>query len=773
MSKPNLGLPGRTPPRARGGCRCVSMLALLLFLCAVGALGAAAFVYLRQQDQERAASDRPIVLVTGPVFGASAYTGSYLTVSATALGRMPIARAELWVDGELKETQKSVLPEGDSTFYAHFDLLIPSEGPHFLSVRAVNALGIIGKSLPVTVVGGPKPGPGEVFYAVRVKSGETLADIAKSYGSDPATLQKINPDLGGQAPAADTFIKVPVPPKMGEEAPAPSPASPPPPLPGSAPVQIPDVPMLTVVEPLPLNIDLSWLAVPLTYPAPPDAPKDLQGQVIGCEVLLRWNDLSNDESRYEVWTALGMLSPQLVAELKPSPAQGPAWYKFRAPRTGWVTFWVEAVNAQAKQPSNEIGLFIDPQKCAWTPGNEKYLIVQVFDMTVKGNYDKVYCYVSYENNPEQRIPESKLSGLMLGVIGSGPPEDNFIQVKGGKADFSGTTVGQEAKIFAKLVPIPQDGSLDVQGKCLGWSGKTLQDLGTFAGKFTVNDWDGARRTVKGASYEIEFAIKPWTPAVETATMGKFWYEDPTLPAPYNLSIGPGGKVDPRERVLYWKWDDVPLPGGDPKPITGFQVFLDDLPYGYFTGTNTRQALVQNFYCGKPARWQVSAVSGLAQSPRSATFENALPECQLFAQVTFKTLHAAVVNETCETIGVKYAIWANNVKIKFWTINIHQGITCRTYTFKELSDDPPTDTIIVPLSGQPPSLRFGTDFYYLPGWPYYDTVPFINKEWDLSMPPEKWENFNQDFGHTEFSSSDPGGRFSITVNVRGFSAYWKK
>lgn len=226
--------------------------------------------------------------------------------------------------------------------------------------------------LPTVTPGQPAPG-------------ETLADIAKSHGTNPATLQKVNPNLGGQEPVAGAVINVPIPPKKGEEAPVPMP--PPPPAPGSTPVQIPNVPLFT-------------------YPATSDAPKDLQGQAVGCDVILRWNDLSEDETRHEIWTALGMLSPQVVASLNPSPAKGPAWYKFRALQTGYVTFWVEAVNPKGKQPSNEIGLSIDPQNCAWTMGSGQYLMVQVFDMTIKGNYTKVYCFVAYENNEAQRIPEN-------------------------------------------------------------------------------------------------------------------------------------------------------------------------------------------------------------------------------------------------------------------------------------------------------------------------------------------------------------------------------
>lgn len=625
----NIGIPKRAAPQTRGKCGC-AFVTLLLLLGVIGALGVGAFLSLRQQ-QARAEFAPPTVLVTAPAPGAEASAGSYLPVSAMAFGNQPIARVELWLDGELKETQSSSRPEGESTLNAHFALLIPSEGPHSLSVRAVNTIGILGKSLPVSIVGVPKPR--DAAYAVRVQPGETLEDIAKTYGSDAATLQKANPNLGGQEPAAGTVIHVPIPPE--EEPPTASPLLP---VPGNAPVPVPNVPPLAEMQ-------ASLLSTGFAF-APPAAPSGLQGEVKGCDVTLRWDDNATNESRYEVWSAMGMLAPRLVASLSPSPTKGPAWYKFFAPQTGYVTFWVEAVNASSHQPSNEITLYIDPQKCSWTQGSGLYLMVQVFEMTVQGNYDQVYCYVSYEGNPERRIPENA---------------GDFIQVKAGTADFGGTTVGQEGKMFARLIPVPKDGALDVEGKCLGRLGQNPPvDLGYFVGKYTANEWDGARRKVKGATYEIEFAVKPWTPAVEMAEMGEYWYEDPSLPAPYDLKesgvryIFPPPDYDPRERALYWKWD------GDPKRITGFQVYRSSVsyadyqggdahnppqppaewkktvPYGYYPGADRRGADVETFYCGRRVRWEVAAVADLAQSPRTALEIN-LPPCHTYAMVKFEEI----------------------------------------------------------------------------------------------------------------------------------------
>lgn len=713
----NIGTPKRAAPQTRSGCGCASVLALLLLLGVIGALGVGAFLYLRQR-QARAEFAPPTVLVTAPAPGAEASAGSYIPVSAMAFGDQPIVRVELWLDGELKETQSSSRPEGESTLNAHFALLIPSEGPHSLSVRAVNTIGILGKSLPVSIVGVPKTS--DASYVVRVQPGETLEDIAKTYGSDAATLQKANPNLGGQEPAAGTVINVPIPPE--EEPPM---ANPPPPAPGSPLAPVPNVPPLTEMQ-------ASLLSTGFAF-APPAAPSGLQGEVKGCEVTLRWDDNATNESRYEVWSALGMFAPRVVASLSPSPTKGPAWYKFFAPQTGWITFWVEAVNASSHQPSNEITLYIDPQKCSWTMGSGLYLMVQVFEMTVKGNYDEVYCYVSYEGNPERRIPENA---------------GDFIQVKAGTADFGGTTVGEKGKIAARLIPVPKDGSLDVEGKCLGRLGQNPPvDLGYFIGKYTANDWDGARRKVKGASYEIEFAIQPWTPAVEKAAMGKYWYEDPSLPAPYDLKEsgvrGIPPNVDPRERVLHWKWD------GDPKRITGFQVYRSSVsypsepaagwkkelvPYAYYSGADRRGAEVETFYCGRRVRWEVAAVADLAQSPRAALEIN-LPPCHTYAMVKFEEIELRNCGEHPLDAYFWIAMRGGSVRKQqnFWGEDIFRGknkyfpLLCRRYSFLNLawpfSESPTADTLLVPIETDAIDVTVETMFIDYDFWSTDDVIAY--------------------------------------------------
>lgn len=286
------------------GVAFLGVIVLVLGLCLI------ALLYLQQQEQVRTHFDAPIVLITEPVPGTLASTGSYVTVSATAMGRTPITRVELWMDGELKETQNSDLPEGSSSFNGYFMLLIPSAGPHFISARAVNALGIIGNSLPVGITGTSEP-------VTTVPGGAPpTAPLTPGSGDTPSTA----PPASGSGSAPST---APPAPGSGGTPPIVSPT------PRSG-VHIPNKPPLKIAKP-PLGIPALSDLVGVTNP--PAAPTDLQGQVVDCNIVLRWNDNATNETRYEVWTALGMLSPQVVASLEPSPTNGLAWHQFNAPYT--------------------------------------------------------------------------------------------------------------------------------------------------------------------------------------------------------------------------------------------------------------------------------------------------------------------------------------------------------------------------------------------------------------------------------------------------------
>src|SRR4030042_3803233 len=103
--------------RRRGCIKWIVVAAFVLAALALVALGAYAFLNLRLQ-QARARFEPPNVFISAPLPGASAPAGTELEVSATASGLLPIVRMELWVDGELIDTEEADAGGGGSPLHA-------------------------------------------------------------------------------------------------------------------------------------------------------------------------------------------------------------------------------------------------------------------------------------------------------------------------------------------------------------------------------------------------------------------------------------------------------------------------------------------------------------------------------------------------------------------------------------------------------------------------------------------------------------------------------
>jgi len=133
----------------------VAVSPLVVLACVL--MGACGFPQARGQNEP------PSVTVTEPASAASVLADSYISVSATASGGAPVTRVELWLDGELVDTQESSVVGGISPFDVSFDLLVP-QGQHTLFVRAVNAEGLIGNSPPVNISAGEESlSPGTIY----------------------------------------------------------------------------------------------------------------------------------------------------------------------------------------------------------------------------------------------------------------------------------------------------------------------------------------------------------------------------------------------------------------------------------------------------------------------------------------------------------------------------------------------------------------------------------------------------------------------------------
>ena len=682
--------------KSRGCSRRIVVTLSVLGALACVVLGVSALLYYRLQ-QARAQNEPPSVTITEPAEGASTLADSNMVVSAMAFGGIPITRAELWVDGELVDTEETTMVGGISPFYASFDLLV-SQGLHTLFVRAVNATGLIGDSWPVGIGGVERPSADEPARVVTVEADQTLEDIATAYDANPETVRQLNPDLGGQQPPAGSTVVLPPPQSKtqpGPGGPSVGPTVPPsggPPA-GGGTLPPPSGPPLGIFKPVPLLPGLVGILTGLKAPA---APTNLQAEVTDCTIRLRWNDNADNEERYEVWYLWNIgQAPRLIAKLNAAKG-GQVWYEFPAPSSGAFIFWVEAVNSVGRQPSNKVGAMVG-LGCGQTLAKE--LQVEALDMTVPAGYNQVYCYVSFEGAPHVRVPAGT---------------NDFIQVTGGKGNIASWASGNNKLV----VPIPGDESLEVEGECWGWSGGKLSKFGTFSGKYPRPTWDGVRRPLPGTGFEIGVAIKPLGGALDTSgLLTTYSYEDPTLPVPYDVvehKLFSPWPLDPLVKSLSWKWD------GDSSKIAGFQILLNGAPYSPSGGWSlvaptARSADVRlPKDCGMHITWQVRAVAGQALSKLSVLKkpdnDYFLPTCPvpMYAMVKFNTISFI---DDCDDLDLYWFLEVNGVTKQFyWSCDPglftpgcmgtwpHIEDNCGPHSFASLGqgENPCPDTVVAPL-----------------------------------------------------------------------------
>jgi LysM repeat protein len=684
--------------KRRGCIEWSAILICVLVVLALVALGAYAVLRIRQQ-QLQAQFEPPKVTVTYPASGTSTLAGSYLPVSATAFGATPIARVELWVDGRLMDTQESRVPKGSSPFYASFDLTV-SQGLHSLVARAVDATGTMGDSWPVNVGGVERPGPDEPALLVTVEEGQTLDEVAAEYDVDPETVRELNPGLGDQQPPAGSEVVLPPPHSEGEVGTEGQPVGPTLPAgevepPAESPLPPPTGAPLAVVMPA---ARISWgpLLDLVTAGSPPAAPTDLQAEVAGCNVRLQWKDNADNEERYVVKYVWAFShDARVIAELEPA-AGGQAYFEFPAPSEGAFMFWVEAVNFWGEQPSNIVGPVLVEGACPQTLAT--HLEVEALDMALPGQYEDVYCYLSFEGAPHARVPDG---GFF----------DDFVEsVTGGQGSIGPWASGERKMV----VPVPGDESLEVEGECWGWTGGVLSELGRCSGIYPRQTWDGTRLLLEGGDFAIGVAIKLLAGALDTSgQMTTFSYDDPSMRVPYDVfedRVRSFNPVDPLTRSISWKWD------GDPNTISGFEILLNGTPYNVSGGLSLVQPIARGATvmlpreCGGHISWQVRAVAGQAQSTLSAlTPDNDydLPRCPAYAMVTFQGIQ---FEEDCDF----YPAWflSVNGQVKEFNASCDTGAftgclirglnlrgNCGPHYFADWGEgmDPYPDTIVVPIS----------------------------------------------------------------------------
>jgi hypothetical protein len=124
------------PPARRRGRFLIPLIALLGLCILLAAAAAAGYYFLWPRPEAR-----PLVLINSPRHGEQVEVGQEVTVHSVARDERKVIRVELWVDGQLQETQASNLPGGTSPFPLLARWRPSSPGSHTLIARAFNARG--------------------------------------------------------------------------------------------------------------------------------------------------------------------------------------------------------------------------------------------------------------------------------------------------------------------------------------------------------------------------------------------------------------------------------------------------------------------------------------------------------------------------------------------------------------------------------------------------------------------------------------------------------
>jgi len=735
----------------RRSCLLTSLTVLIVVVC----LGVAVGGYIFQKNrlaEGRARNTPPTIYVHSPTAGETVPEGGYLTASATATGVVPIRRLELWVNGELLDSSEPTAtdPTEQTRLVGSFNLEVP-RGTHALIFRAVDRDGRIGQSTAIPIVGVERGEP-QASELVVQQEGQSLTDLAGGLGIDPGDLAGANPDLG----------ESPMPPGTGVIVPPGSPQQKPPPDSGDAPpVDIIQPAELPVSQPAPELRTIGELAVTvrdllsIAQAGLPAAPTNLKVAHQDCVVYMDWIDTAEDETHFTVWMQRLGGAPQQIANLSGNLGTGQAHYEFKSPSAGAYGFWVEAANGYGSQPGEVAWIFIADLSC--TDALASQLAVEALDMDVNGPYSRVYCYVSVEGTAETRIPINQGDFIVetADILGSAP------NPSGGSWNI--TDYWGEQNLL--LLPIPTDGELNLEGRCLGLSGQSPpQPIGSFRSSVPDSMWDGRRLDINTDGSIFSAGFKVYYLGSRQAS-GAYRFTDTDLLAPRIERVTAGVADDPanqdwaaRHITLEWSWP------GDPEDIRGFVIHFGEQSVRTVPKERRQDEFLLGSSCGDSIDFHIAAIGpGGAQSPPSAVYTYTQPDCEVYAYVTFESIQTGYTDDCfyldcpflnagpdinvpvsgpCDVLSVYYDIWATGaveIREAYYGANTYLAFTCNSkYYFNQIGDN---DTLVVPIDPDDPYLRFGTRFREYDFW-WDDDIVIIGEE--IYNPIDLWPDFDKTF-----------------------------
>lgn len=315
-------------------------------------------------------TNRILVSLTEPPDGESYPISAGLSVRGEAISDGPIARMELWADGELYETY--VAPEDGLGLLVHYwDWSPKTLGRHMLMVRAYDDRGQSAISNAVYIEGVPDPG---FVIIVTAQEGDSFPVIATRYNVTVEDLLRWNPSLADATSlpiGTEIFIHIGAP--------------------------------ITSSKPSIAAKALMSLTR-LNAPASVDAPTlTVSGQ--GCAATLSIDDFSEDEVGFNVYRLdPGAISFTRLTSLPAHEGTGILSHQ-DSNLYGLYHYYVAAFDADGEAASNLVSVTAADSNCAGesTPIESLALI----PMSV----DRYYLYLSINDGAWRRFPADDFTYL--------------------------------------------------------------------------------------------------------------------------------------------------------------------------------------------------------------------------------------------------------------------------------------------------------------------------------------------------------------------------
>ena len=530
----------------------------------------------------------PRVFIEDPRQGDEVVSGTPSIVFGRADDPDGVAKADLWINGQLIASQAN--PSGESPFKIVQSWRPTDVGAYLVLLRATDAQGYVGQSATILINVREKTLP----------AADALSEIpAAEEGGQPSFVPVTEgpPEEGGAPgdgdhPTAGLPDPPSAPPVGASEI---EPGRPPFSLSGLLCLLAPSAcaeggvgerPRITPEECLFLFGSAECPGASRPGALSPNPPRVLATYGGACQIDVYWTDESEDETGYKVFRLADGSVGALVAL-----TEGAGIFRDNPRAPGAFRYYVAAYNSQGESPSapsTEIN--VPPGDCASDiPGEVTQLDLEALTFQVPEDLNRAYCYYAVAGAPYVRVPGDEAEFMELTGAGW-----NIADYAGGRRRLR--------------IPLAPGLPLEVAGKCLGWHGAELVDLGEFRQTHGPEDWDGRTLSASSGHFTVEYRIQPAAPeAREGAPMTII---DPSIPAPYNLHFGlfttcSGGGREPvtcaveEEGGLQWDWEP---PAGIQADWATYKVFLripgayeGGLPAGGFGAMSDAAAVRREYY----------------------------------------------------------------------------------------------------------------------------------------------------------------------------------